>query len=504
MDISQADGGEQRELPDVVGQRFEVVDLLGEGGFGSTYRALDRATGSEVAVKVLRMDRLDDWKALELFEREARVLETLDHPRIPDYVDYITDEERGRAYLAQELAPGRSIGDILADGRRFEEAEALGVARQVLEVLHYLESLSPQVVHRDLKPDNLLLDEDSVYVVDFGAVREVVRQTGGGSTVAGTFGYMAPEQLQGRASPASDLFGLGMTLIHMLSGMAPELMEQRRMRPDYRPLVDISPAFAHVIDAMTEVVVDDRIDSARRCLELLQRVEGADRVRMVPDEGGDDIKARLARREAQKQQARDAKELQRLKAQQEISERREEAGNFIEIEARGPSSWVVEFDPPRRRIVDKYGMSSMIITVLVSGIALIVGLLMIVLPFVFNAHLAVIINSVIWGIVIAAVGAAFSWVVPGRLIQQGGRLEIQDDAFSIVAPLRMGREMIGRIEDLELRIEQPAKSEVYGTASFSCDGTSLQMQMLTPQELERLERFGKRITMTVVAGDTSG
>ena len=254
---------------ELVADRFEITGLLGKGGFGETYAARDR-DGKAVAIKVLQLHRLQDWKALELFEREARVLEGLDHPGIPNYVDFLHDEPSGRSFLVQELAPGQSIAALLADGRRFKEADALEIARQVLHVLVYLESLRPQVVHRDIKPDNLLWDERSVYLVDFGAVREVARQVGEGSTVAGTFGYMAPEQLMGRASPASDLFGLGMTLIHMVTGVSPERLEQRRGKPDFRPQAPISGWFADLLDSMVEVVVEDRVDSARRCLELIQ------------------------------------------------------------------------------------------------------------------------------------------------------------------------------------------------------------------------------------------
>ncbi|MEX1367002.1 MAG: serine/threonine-protein kinase [Nannocystaceae bacterium] len=253
-----------------LGDRFELERELGAGGFGTTYAALDRQTGRRVAVKVLDLRRVEDWKSVELFEREAKVLRSLDHPGIPAYVDFRPLEADKAAYLVQTLAPGENL-ETLLQTRRFTEPELVDLARRVLGILDYLTRLHPVVVHRDIKPANILLDEDgSVSLVDFGAVQDVANATmSGGSTVAGTFGYMAPEQLRGVATPGSDLYGLGMTLVHLATGVSPADLETTRLKPDFRPKVHFSDGFEEIIDRMIEPVPDDRFQTAAQVLVAL-------------------------------------------------------------------------------------------------------------------------------------------------------------------------------------------------------------------------------------------
>ena len=285
---SQGDIIEEDALPEVASQRYEPVSVLGEGSFAITYHVRDRTSGEDLALKVLRVERIDDWKALELFEREANVLQRLDHPHIPGYADFHRDDEAAVAYLAQCLAPGRSIEEHLSDGVHFGRDELHELARQLLEILTYLETRRPPVVHRDLKPENLLYDGNQVYLVDFGAVREIERQCTGGSTVAGTFGYMAPEQLYGEATPASDLYALAMTLIHIATGIRPDELERDQMRPKFRDRADVSPAFAQLLERMTEPDAGERIQSAQECLQLLKGLdESADHVPAATEDADD-------------------------------------------------------------------------------------------------------------------------------------------------------------------------------------------------------------------------
>lgn len=258
----------------LIGDRYEVERELGKGGFGTTYAALDRETGRRVAVKVLQLHRVSEWKAVELFEREARVLRTLEHPGIPAYVEFRPLEDERQAYLVQALAPGENLEAVLAT-RRFTEAELIELTRRVLAILDYLTRLHPVVVHRDVKPANILLDQDgTVSLVDFGAVRDIANATmTGGSTVAGTFGYMAPEQLHGAALPCSDLYGLGMTLIHLATGRVPSDFEKKRLKPDFRAHVHFSSGFEELLDKLVEPVPDDRFQTAAEVLAALDRLE---------------------------------------------------------------------------------------------------------------------------------------------------------------------------------------------------------------------------------------
>lgn len=266
------------DLSGVIAGRYEILGELGRGGSAVTYRARDTTTGGEVAIKALSLATMESWKALELFEREARVLESLDHPGIPAYVDMIApdpsaadgDSEATFA-LVQELAAGRDLSKRLAEGWRADEETVRDIARQVLEILVYLHQLSPPVVHRDIKPQNLLIDDERVVrLVDFGAVRErLASQTEMGSTVVGTFGYMAPEQFQGRAEPASDLYGLGATLVHLLTGTAPAELPHARLKLVFDDRTSVSRQLVSWVDDLVEPAVEDRHPSARVALDRL-------------------------------------------------------------------------------------------------------------------------------------------------------------------------------------------------------------------------------------------
>jgi hypothetical protein len=260
---------------DIIAGRYRVERLLGKGGFATTWAAHDLETGREVAAKVLDIRDLDDWKSVELFEREARVLARLEHPGIPRYVDFVAPTEAGegqsRMVLVQELAPGESLDARIKSGWRGTEAEIQQIARQILGILAWLQSLSPPVIHRDIKPANLIVDDaGTVRLVDFGAVRDTLAShTSLGSTVVGTFGYMAPEQFQGAATPQSDLYALGATLVALLSHKDPAAIGHARMRLDFHDHVSVSEPFRDWLDRLLEPVAEDRFDHARDALAAL-------------------------------------------------------------------------------------------------------------------------------------------------------------------------------------------------------------------------------------------
>ncbi|MEL6180016.1 MAG: serine/threonine-protein kinase, partial [Myxococcota bacterium] len=207
----------------VIGARYRVLEPLGKGGMGTTYAAEDIKTGQQVALKALSLESLSDWKALELFEREARVLKSIDHPGVPAYIDDVSGGEDDAFYLVQERVNGASLAQKMEAGWRPDESEVQRIARGVLDILCYLHGRYPLIIHRDITPSNVLLREDGrVALVDFGAVKDRPQtEDAFASTVVGTYGYMAPEQLQSNAVPASDLYGLGTTLAFVLTGHPP-------------------------------------------------------------------------------------------------------------------------------------------------------------------------------------------------------------------------------------------------------------------------------------------
>jgi serine/threonine protein kinase len=259
----------------IIDDRYQLIELLGEGGSGSTYRAMRLSDGATVAIKILSLRHLNDWKQLELFEREAKVLAQISHPQIPKYLEYFhVDTPDNRAfYIVQQLAPGKPLTDWVQSGWRGTEADVRDITSQLLEILQYLHHQSPPLIHRDLKPHNIIRNDDGrVFLVDFGAVQDVYHNTLlKGCTVAGTFGYMAPEQFRGAAVPASDLYGLGATILYLLTHRSPADLPQERLKLSFRSHVNISNHFADWLETILEPDSAARFSSADIALSALQK-----------------------------------------------------------------------------------------------------------------------------------------------------------------------------------------------------------------------------------------
>lgn len=257
-----------------LGGRYEVLEELGRGGQGVTFRSLDHQTGAEVVVKELAIAGLDDWKSLELFEREAQILNEVSHPRVPRYIDSFTlEDEQGdtRRFLVREFIEGQSVREMIDSGRHFKESEALEITRQLLQLMAFLHALDPPVIHRDIKPSNLIVDDvGRVFLVDFGVAQARVPDTVGGTTIVGTAGFLPPEQLSGRSTPASDLYALGATLVYLLSFRHPATLDVRRLKLQYREVTPVSRRFSSFLDRLLEPYASRRIGSARAAIAWLE------------------------------------------------------------------------------------------------------------------------------------------------------------------------------------------------------------------------------------------
>ncbi len=260
---------------DIIDNRYQIVTLLGEGGTGKTYSAIDLNSKQTVAIKAVFLSQINDWKILDLFEREAKVLATLNHSFIPKYLDYFYLDTEGdrKFYLVQELVAGESLYDLVKNGWHTNEEEVKNIAIDLLEILNYIHQLSPPVIHRDIKPQNIIRREDGkIYLVDFGAVQDLYRNTLSLSgTIVGTFGYMPPEQFRGRTFFASDLYSLGATLIFLLTHRSPAELPHQRLKIDFRNKVSLSEDFAHWLDKMTAPSFEERYHSAEEALQVLQK-----------------------------------------------------------------------------------------------------------------------------------------------------------------------------------------------------------------------------------------
>jgi eukaryotic-like serine/threonine-protein kinase len=269
------------ETGTVIQDRYRIVRLLGQGGMGSVYRAWDVRLKVPIALKeLLPQPGLDEASLAALrdqFEQEAGVLARLNHPHLVRVTDFF--EEGDKAYLVMDFVEGRSLADLIVQEGGQSESRVMGWARQLLEALDYCHTRG--VVHRDIKPQNIILRLDgSVVLVDFGLVKlwdpndPVTRTVMRGM---GTPEYAPPEQYgatKDHTGPPSDIYSLGATLYHLLSGQSPPTATERMAMPEqFRPLRQIVPSVSvraeQLVMKALSLSVSERWQSAREMLAVL-------------------------------------------------------------------------------------------------------------------------------------------------------------------------------------------------------------------------------------------
>lgn len=254
--------------------RYRLVERLGHGAAGVTYRAIRLGDQRRVAIKQLSYQAMDSLETQELFEREARVLQQLHHPGIPEYLDDFSVESRDRLrlYLVQEYVDGETLEREQRE-RRYAEDDILDILEELADILAYLQARRPPVIHRDIKPTNVMRRADGrLVLIDFGSVKATTDGAVGGSTIAGTFGYMAPEQHWGRATPRTDVYGLGALGLALVSRRAPEeFVDPSSQRLAWRDDVQACGPFTELLGDMLESDLEDRLEGAEAAREAIWR-----------------------------------------------------------------------------------------------------------------------------------------------------------------------------------------------------------------------------------------
>jgi serine/threonine protein kinase len=257
----------------ILHDRYQLQRQLGKNAGRQTWLTQDLKQNELAVVKLLTFGGDVQWDDLKLFEREAQVLQQLDHPCIPKYRDYFAIDDRALWFgLVQEYIPGESLQARLDCGEHFAVAQVYAFARAVLEILFYLHELSPPLLHRDIKPSNIILDDrDRLYLVDFGAVQDRAAAEGRTFTVVGTYGYAPIEQFGGRAVPSSDLYALGATLIHLLTGTSPANLPHKNMQVVFRDRTNAPERLTRWIENLTQPAVENRYRTAREAFQALEK-----------------------------------------------------------------------------------------------------------------------------------------------------------------------------------------------------------------------------------------
>ena len=263
---------------------YRLIDRLGAGGMGEVWRAEDTRLMRQVAIKILseRIANDPEWKAR--FLREARTIAQMNHPNIATI--YSIEQEADKLFIAMELVEGESLATVLAHGA-LEPVEAVRIIRQVAEAL--AEAHDKGIVHRDVKPDNVIVGKRGVKVLDFGIAKQIIATTGTptltqAGLIVGTPFYMSPEQALGRpVDTRSDLFSLGVVLYEALAGKRPfegESVTETMMNIIMQEPPELTTVAPKVPAALVEIVAralqkkpERRYGSAGEMVDALSRVD---------------------------------------------------------------------------------------------------------------------------------------------------------------------------------------------------------------------------------------
>jgi serine/threonine protein kinase len=259
----------------LIKNRYLIDRILGQGGFGRTYLALDRQQEHNCVLKEFAPSNTKPEalrKARELFEREAEILSKFNHRQIPEFLEWF--EDNGRLFIVQEFVNGKTYWDLLLQGKIFSEKEIVQWLRDLLDVLIYIHGKG--IIHRDISPDNIMLPNGKLkpVLIDFGVVKYAETQLGttgnsNQSTHVGKGAYVPSEQLRGgECYDNSDLYALAMTAIVLLTGKEPkDLMNNSEW--DWLSHANVSDRLAMILDRMLERRPSDRYQSAKEVLNAL-------------------------------------------------------------------------------------------------------------------------------------------------------------------------------------------------------------------------------------------
>lgn len=257
------------EIGTVIDGKYEVLREIGRGGMSVVYLAMDTHLNKQWAVKEIRKKGNDknDTIVVNSLLAEANMMKRLDHPALPRIVDII--DNGVTIYVVMDYIEGESMDKILLEYGAQPEEKVINWAMQIADALSYLHSQKPPIIYRDMKPANVMLKpEGNIKIIDFGIAREYKEQNLADTTVLGTKGYAPPEQYSGQTDPRSDIFALGMTMHHLLTGIDPRNGEPYAPVRQWNP--ELSEGIEIIVDRCVQPASENRYQS---CADLIYDLE---------------------------------------------------------------------------------------------------------------------------------------------------------------------------------------------------------------------------------------
>ena len=289
----EANADQNALIPCIAG-RYDVLECMGQGSQGEVYRARRRTDGAEVAIKVMHIKSVKNWKMYELFHREAKVLSAIDIEGVAKFYEAIEDLDSADpvSVIVQQFVDGHALSEFIKAHHRFLLCDIADILIQLTKILERLHHSNPPIIHRDIKPSNIMLEDlprgYRVWLIDFGAVANP-QVKDGGSTVAGTYGYMAPEQLIGDCTIQSDYYGLGATILHMITGISPADIPTDGFVRLYDPIIEryaLPTELKELLKLLLAPKAEDRPKSAQEILDIVDKMNTSYEMEPVGNERG--------------------------------------------------------------------------------------------------------------------------------------------------------------------------------------------------------------------------
>lgn len=254
----------------IIDDKYEILKLIGEGGMSKVYLAMDRRLNKSWAVKEIEKNAKDKNNEIVVQSAiaEANMIKQFDHPAIVRIVDII--DNGNVIYIVEDFVEGETLDALVeADGAQPEEL-VVDWAKQVCEAFDYLHTRTPPIIYRDMKPANVMLTpEGRIRVIDFGIAREYKEHNLKDTTSLGTRGYAPPEQFGGKTDARSDIYSLGVTMFHLITGQDPCIGTT-----EIKPVRQINPALSEGIETIIQKCIQhDPANRYQSCMELLYDLE---------------------------------------------------------------------------------------------------------------------------------------------------------------------------------------------------------------------------------------